>query len=444
MKSVEVNFDTLAGPTHNTSVISFGNVASASSHLKPSNPQAAALQGLEKMRFLDSLGFRQGVLPPQRRPHLPTLRLLGFRGSDHEVLKKAWSQSPTILMGVSSSAYMWTANSSTVTPSCDSADNRVHITPANLSSKFHRSIEAEITERLFKIVFPEPHFEHHPPILRGQHFSDEGAANHTCFNRAHGTLGVHLFVYGRTNFKDNLFAPKRYPVRQVFEASESIARIHRLNPSQVFFVQQNPEAIDAGVFHNDVISIGNNNVFLYHEKAFCNSDDCISELQKAVTETCETHLNCIKVLNKQVSLDDAVKSYLFNSQILTLPDSSMIILAPSECQQTPSVFKFLNELALDPDNPISKVHYFNLNESMRSGGGPACLRIRVVLNEDELAAVNPRFLFTEELYNSLASCIKKNYRTVLLPEDIANPQFFDECMEAYSAIEKIFGIENAL
>ncbi len=441
MKSIEVNFDTLAGPTQNTSVISFGNVASASSHLKPSNPQAAALQGLEKMRFLNSLGFRQGILPPQRRPHLTTLRQLGFRGSDQEVLKKAWNQIPTILMGVSSSAYMWTANSSTITPSCDSADSRVHITPANLSSKFHRSIEAASTERILKIVFPESHFDHHPPLPRGQHFSDEGAANHTCFSRVHGSPGIHLFVYGRYSFKDNLFAPKRYPARQVCEASEAIARVHRLNPSRIFFVQQNPEAIDAGVFHNDVISTGNNNVFLYHEKAFCNSENAIRDLKNAISETCETHLNCIKVLEKQVSLEDAVKSYLFNSQILTLPDSSMIILAPSECQQTPSVFKFLNDLILNPDNPLAKVYYFNLNESMRNGGGPACLRIRVVLNEDELAAVNPRFLFTEELYNSLVICIKKNYRTVILPEDIADPKFFEECMETYRAIEQIFGIE---
>lgn len=441
MKSIEVNFDTLAGPTQNTSVISYGNVASAASHLTPSNPQAAALQGLEKMRFLHSLGFRQGILPPQQRPHLQTLRQLGFHGTDQEILKRVAKENSALLMSVSSSAYMWTANSATITPSCDSKDTRVHITPANLSSKFHRSIEAARTEHILKIVFPETHFEHHPPLLRGQHFSDEGAANHTCFSRAHGTPGVHLFVFGKYSLQDNLFAPKKYPPRQACEASESIARLHRLNPSRVLFVQQNPEAVDAGVFHNDVISTGNNNLFLYHEKAFCNSDQVIRDLTKAVAETCGTNLTCIKVLENQVSLQDAVKSYLFNSQILTLPDASMIIVAPIECQQTPSVAKFLNDLILDPENPLAKIYYFNLNESMRNGGGPACLRIRVVLNEDELAAVNPRFWLTDELYEALVGCIKKHYRTVLQPEDLVDYRFYEESLQAHREIEKIFGMD---
>lgn len=442
MKAVEVNFDALVGPTHNTSVISYGNIASEKCHMASSNPRAAALQGLEKMRFLNSLGLKQGILPPQPRPHIPNLRLLGFRGTDHEVLRKAWTQSPLILMGVCSSASMWTANSSVVTPSCDSSDHRVHITPANLSSKFHRSIEASITGRVLKMAFPESHFEHHPPLPSGNYFSDEGAANHTCFSRTHGTTGVHLFVYGRNSFKDNLMAPKLYPARQTCEASEAVARFHLLNSSRVHFVQQNPEAIDAGVFHNDVISVGNNNMFLYHEKAFCNSDSFIVDLKKSVEEHCETYLNCIKVREKQVSLQDAVESYLFNSQLITLPDSSMIILAPSECQQIPSTLKFFEELAQDPNNPIGRVYYFNLNESMRSGGGPACLRLRVVLTENELAAVNPNFMFTEELYDALVQCIQKHYRTELIPENFSDPAFLDESMAAHRAIEKIFGIEH--
>lgn len=441
-KNYEVNFDALVGPTHNYSGLALGNIASKANQKSVSNPRMAALQGLDKIRFLNSLGFKQGIIPPLPRPHFETLRQLGYLGSEQEILKKSWQENPEIVMAVTSSASMWAANSATVTPSCDSEDGRVQLTPANLSSKFHRSIEAATTAKILKRIFPDPlFFKHHPPLPSGTYFSDEGAANHTCFNKHYGSSGVHLFVYGRSSFKEDAAVPKIFPPRQTLEASQAIARLHQLPPAQTIYVQQNPDAIDAGVFHNDVIAVGNNQLLLYHEKAFYDSESALQKLQEAVLEYCRTPLITIKVLEREVSIQDAVRSYLFNSQLLTLPeDDSMVLIAPTDCQEVPSVMKFLNKIIHDMGNPINRVHFLNLRESMRNGGGPACLRLRVILTENELHAVNQRFLFTEELFQALSACIQKYYRTEMTPNDLGDPYFIEESQIALKAIYQIFGI----
>ncbi|AIM22297.1 N-succinylglutamate 5-semialdehyde dehydrogenase [Serratia sp. SCBI] len=116
MSGYEVNFDGLVGPTHHYAGLSFGNEASTQHQNSVSNPQLAAKQGLLKMKALADLGFQQGVLPPQERPHLPMLRRLGFSGSDEAVLAQAMRQSPRLLSALSSASCMWTANAATVSP----------------------------------------------------------------------------------------------------------------------------------------------------------------------------------------------------------------------------------------------------------------------------------------------------------------------------------------
>src|SRR5690242_2694348 len=113
----EFNFDGLVGPTHNYGGLSPGNVASTLHGGEISNPREAALQGLEKMRFVSSLGVGQAVLPPQPRPSLKALRALGFVGSDEEVVTRAARESDHLLRLCSSAASMWTANAATVAPS---------------------------------------------------------------------------------------------------------------------------------------------------------------------------------------------------------------------------------------------------------------------------------------------------------------------------------------
>ena len=329
-----MNFDGLVGPTHNYAGLSYGNVASMEHGLTVSNPKAAAFQGLDKMKLLSDMGLVQGVLPPHDRPDIRTLRRLGFRGSDAQILSSAARKSPFLLAACYSASSMWAANAATVSPSVDTADGLVHFTPANLVSQFHRSLESEFTTLLLKAIFnDDTAFVHHPALPAAVHMSDEGAANHTRLCTSHEEGGIELFVYGRESFDRADSGPKAFPARQTLEASSAITRLHRLDPVKTVFVRQNPSAVDAGVFHNDVISVGNENVFLYHSQAFADTGSVISELTSTFRDSCHGELIGIEVSAHQVSVSEAVGTYLFNSQLVTLPDESMCLIAPLECSE---------------------------------------------------------------------------------------------------------------
>ncbi len=439
-QSDEINFDGIIGPTHNYSGLSFGNVASMEHGHLTSNPKKAALQGLEKMRTLTSLGIKQAVLPPQERPFIPILRALGYGGSDTAVLQQVWKDHPSLLLSCSSSASMWTANAATVTPSSDSADRRVHFTPANLVSKFHRSFEAPGTSFVLRRIFENPaHFVHHFPLPAQDDFADEGAANHTRFCKRHDQSGIHLFVYGRHIQNPQASQAKKFPARQTDEAAKAIARIHHLSPNQVVFAQQSPEAIDAGVFHNDVISVGNQNVFLYHEKAFVDTGSTVEQIKKLLEEQgTETFL--LPISSEQLSLEEAVKTYFFNSQLITLPNQTMALIAPQECQESDSARTLIQSLLDQPNQPIKQVIFQDIRESMQNGGGPACLRLRVVLNQKEQASMLPSILLTDTLYNQLVQWVNKYYRDRLTPQDLIDPQLLKESRQALDELTSILKI----
>ncbi len=440
MNAYEVNFDGLVGPSHNYAGLSYGNIASENNKSNYANPKQAALQGLEKMKQLHDLGFKQGLLLPHERPFIPALRRLGFTGSDENVLVKVANSDPQLLSAVSSASCMWTANAATVSPSADSANGKVNFTAANLNAKFHRAIEADCTSRILNAIFnDENKFEHHQALPSVSLFGDEGAANHTRFAENHGDLGVQLFVYGQKAFDAGSPAPKKFPARQTFEASHAIARKHQLNFDQVVFAQQSPNVIDAGVFHNDVIAVGNGNVLLYHEHAFLDSETVIEELKNKFTGD---KFIPIKVESSDVSVDQAVASYLFNSQLLSRTDHSMVLVVPSECQQIPSVASYLEKLVADTQNPINDVLPFELKQSMKNGGGPACLRLRVVLTEEELNAANQRVLLSDPLYQELTLWINKHYRDRLSQDDLRDPQLLRECYNALDELTQLLGLGN--
>lgn len=433
----EVNFDGIVGPTHNYSGLSYGNVASMHNRYSPSNPKEAALQGLEKMKFLADLGLKQAVMPPHERPHLPTLRALGFSGSDAQVIAAAARQAPDILVGCSSAAAMWCANAATVCPSADSADGLVHFTAANLTSKFHRSIEPQTTAKFLQAVFKDPaHFRHHAPLPAAAAVADEGAANHMRLCAQHGAPGVQVFVYGRHGFAANAAIPKRFPARHTREASAAIARLHALAPARTVFVQQHPLTIDAGAFHNDVVAVSNETVLFFHESAFAGKEAAIDEIkQKAAT--CGAEVVLLEVKEQDLSLHDAIATYLFNSQIVTLPNGRMAILAPTECQDNARVKSLLEHIASDPANPIDAVHYSHLRQSMSNGGGPACLRLRAVLTPQELGALHPHVLLDDTLYDKLTRWVHAHYRDRLDAKDLAAPALADESRQALDALTQI-------
>ncbi|MGQ7176569.1 N-succinylarginine dihydrolase, partial [Escherichia coli] len=281
MNAWEVNFDGLVGLTHHYAGLSFGNEASTRHRFQVSNPRQAAKQGLLKMKALADAGFPQAVIPPHERPFIPVLRQLGFSGSDEQVLEKVARQAPHWLSSVSSASPMWVANAATIAPSADTLDGKVHLTVANLNNKFHRSLEAHVTESLLKAIFnDEEKFSVHSALPQVALLGDEGAANHNRLGGHYGEPGMQLFVYGREEGNDT--RPSRYPARQTREASEAVARLNQVNPQQVIFAQQNPDVIDQGVFHNDVIAVSNRQVLFCHQQAFARQSQLLANLRARV------------------------------------------------------------------------------------------------------------------------------------------------------------------
>lgn len=440
MSAFEMNLDGLVGPTHNYAGLSYGNIASLSNEAGVSNPKEAAKQGLSKMKALADMGFRQGILLPHERPAIWSLRELGFTGTDAEVLAKVAKQNPAILSAVSSASCMWTANAGTVSPSADTSDGRVHFTAANLNAKFHRSIEHPTTTRMLKAIFSdEQRFAHHDALPPVSFFGDEGAANHTRFCGRYDEPGVELFVYGQEAFNKQAPKPTQFPARQSLEASQAIARLHGLSDDRAVFALQKPETIDAGVFHNDVIAVGNGNVLFYHQEAFHDTESVLDELQRKLADV---ELIPVRVPTAAVSVEDAVRSYLFNSQLLTKDDGSMMLVVPGECREIQSVSDYLDQLIDDASHPINSVQVFDLKQSMQNGGGPACLRLRVALNETEYQAMNPGVILTDELFTTLNDWVDRHYRDRLSQADLADPQLLVESRDALDELTRITRVGN--
>lgn len=438
MSGIEANFDGLVGPTHHYAGLSIGNEASLNNKNQTSNPKQAALQGLNKMKALSDMGFVQGILPPQPRPNLEILRQIGFQGSPAAVIAQA-AKHPFLLSAFSSASSMWTANAATVSPSADSLDHRVHFTVANLNNKLHRHYEAAITADILRATFNNPdYFVHHDALPSHGDFGDEGAANHNRFCADYDQPGIQLFVYGR-QVTGNALQPQRYPARQTREASEAIARLHQLSPENTFYAQQNPAVIDQGVFHNDVISVSNQNVFFYHQQAFVNSKALLTELQRA-SDRLAIDFKGIEVPQAVVSVEDAVASYLFNSQLLTTREGVMSLIVPEECRQKENVWAYLQALVESQQTPIRAITSFDLRESMRNGGGPACLRLRVALSERELNAVNPHSLMTQARYDALKAWVNTHYRDRFSAQDLADPQLIDEVHTALDELTTLLSL----
>lgn len=440
-QAFEANFDGLVGPTHNYAGLSYGNIASMSHKAAISNPREAALQGLKKAKALADKGFKQGLIAPQERPDVGFLRKIGFTGSDAQVLSSAQKKSPELLAAACSASSMWTANAATVSPSADSADKKVHFTAANLNQKIHRAIEHTTTSRVLKAIFKdEKHFAHHEALPLSDTLGDEGAANHTRFCRAYGERGVQFFVYGRVALQPDSLQPKRFPARHTLEASQSVARLHQIPDEQLVFGQQNPECIDMGAFHNDVVSVGNQNTLFYHERSFVDSDRLMGTLSERFEKICGEKFIGVRVPNDRVPIKDAVTSYLFNSQLITLAPGKMALVAPTECEETPTVREYLKEMLAAKKSPIQEVLYFDLRQSMNNGGGPACLRLRVVLTEEEWAATNQNVLMNDKNYEVLTKWVEKHYRDRLTADDLADPQLVLECRTALDELTQIMGL----
>jgi succinylarginine dihydrolase len=187
-----------------------------------------------------------------------------------------------------------------------------------------------------------------------------------------------------------------------------------------------------------VIAVGNHNTLFCHELAFVEPQGVYDELRAKLGKL-NAKFDVIEVPDGQVGVSDAVTSYLFNSQLLTRPDGKQVLVVPQECRENPRVAEYLDGLT-SRDGPIDDVLIFDLRESMKNGGGPACLRLRVVLSEAERAAVAPGVWINDTLFGRLDGWIEKHYRDRLAPADLTDPSLLLESRTALDELTQILGL----
>ena len=408
----EINFDGIVGPSHNYAGLSLGNIASASHKGDPSYPRAAALQGLAKMRGNMARGLAQGFLLPLPRPNGALLeRLAADATADRALVAAAWSASS-----------MWTANAATVSPAPDTADGRCHLTPANLSTMLHRAQEWRDTKRQLDLAFADVvHFAVHDAVPGS--FGDEGAANHMRLCERHGAAGVEVFVYGRPG--------GRFPARQHEQASRAVARLHGLDPARTVFVEQNPAAIEAGAFHNDVVAVANERVLFCHAEAFADQAGAYEAIRAKFPA-----LEVVEVPASAVSLEEAIRTYLFNAQLVTLPSGEMALVVPEECRESASVWTWCKAMVAG-NGPIRQILPVDVRQSMANGGGPACLRLRVVADP---ATVDPRFLLDEATADRIEAAIAATWPEQIDPSDLGNQALAADVRTARLSLLETLGL----
>jgi succinylarginine dihydrolase len=421
----EINFDGIIGPSHNYAGLSLGNLASASNAGAVSHPRAAALQGIEKMRVNLRLGLVQGIFLPQWRPDAHWLASLGTSLAEAQ---------PHIRAAAMSASSMWAANAATVSPASDTADGLTHLTVSNLMTMPHRSHEWPQTLNQLRTAFSaRDAFVVHDPIPAP--FGDEGAANHMRLCERHDAPGVEIFVYGE--------AGGPFPARQHVEASRAVARLHTLSPARTLFVRQSEEAIAAGAFHNDVVAVANETVLFTHEQAFADKDRFYAALRNILPT-----VQIIEVPASAVSLTDAIRSYVFNAQLVTLPDDSpstgrgagMALVLPSEAQQVPAVWQWLEALVAG-NGPIRRLEPVDVRQSMANGGGPACLRLRVVADP---ADIDPRFLVDEGKLDSIAAIIAGYWPERIAPDDLNDTRLIASIEQSWLTLVDHLGLSGDL
>jgi succinylarginine dihydrolase len=402
----EINFDGIVGPSHNYAGLSFGNVASMSHFGEVSSPRAAALQGIDKMRANLALGLAQGISVPHPRPHRAWLAKLGADIEDAD---------PSLAANAMSASAMWAANAATVSPAPDTADGKCHLTVANLKTMPHRSHEWPATLAQLELAFANAAFAVHAPDPSA--FGDEGAANHMRLSAGHAERGVEIFVYGVSG--------GAFPARQHIEASKAIARLHRLESDRTIFVQQSDESIAAGAFHNDVVAVANERVLFAHELAFADKQPLLAACSALVAG-----FEYVEVAATDVPLEDAIRSYLFNAQLVTPPDGQMTLIVPMEARETPSVWRWI-ERHLAGNGPIRRVELVDVRQSMANGGGPACLRLRVVADP---ATVDPRFLVDSAKLDRIADVVRQYWPEQIAHDELQRPALIADVERARAAL----------
>jgi succinylarginine dihydrolase len=391
-KKTQMFVTCMPGPTHHFGGHSIGNLASMQSKGAVSNPKAAAMEWLQHLKLINELGGIQYILPPHRRPNIMT-------------------HNPTLLDV--SSAFMWMANGAHFIPSKPAC-----IIPANMCATPHRSKEHRFNKYWLRRLFSGTDIS----VLNVLDSPDEGAANDIYLWNPDTEQGLSVFISGATS--------TNFPIRQSKTAYHQLIQQQCL--SNYFLLTQHNEAIDSGVFHNDVISFGYGPYIFCHEQAFQNQPSGLSALSEHFLSECGIPLQIIQVLADQLSLQEAIATYLFNSQIIVLNDD-VTLVCPIQVKNNPKAFNIVSDWK--DCGYINNIAFTDLTHSLMNGGGPACLRMSCMVAPNTIASVSPEFKFSVSLFNQLTDIVMATYPSSCSLSDIqSDPNTYRQIVRNIEAV----------
>jgi succinylarginine dihydrolase len=186
------------------------------------------------------------------------------------------------------------------------------------------------------------------------------------------------------------------------------------------------------------VSLANEEVFIFHQEAFADR----VELERVLHHLKEhvKGFHPIEILSEDISLDDLVSSYLLNSQLITVDNNEMMMLLPEEVQNHPNCMRWLDEI--QSSSPIKYLEFVDIRQSMMNGGGPACLRFKAVVNNDEFDRLNERFLLSPTKLMDLRTLVSKHYRDKLHPEDLLDIKFMQESYTFLDELTQLLDLGN--
>jgi succinylarginine dihydrolase len=186
-----------------------------------------------------------------------------------------------------------------------------------------------------------------------------------------------------------------------------------------------------------VVAVSNGATLIFHEDA-CDDADAVIEALRRKLAARGAELLAAAARREALSLSEAVASYVFNSQLVTLPDGAAALIAPAEAEASPRARAFVAEAMAA--GAFREVHYVDVRESMRNGGGPACLRLRVVLTGAERAALAGATLMDEARLDAVEALVRAHYRDRLDPADLVDPQLLEESRTFLDRLSALLGL----
>lgn len=375
----QVFIDCMPGPTSHFGGHSIGNIASMTSKNMPSNPKKAAIEWLDKVSLVQSLGAKQIVLPPHRRPLI--------HHANHPRLENL------------SSGFIWMANAGHFIPATDTTLHAHQFIPANMKSGHHRKNEHRFHAYWIKQILKNINHHIHSPLRA----CDEGAAN--AIRLWKNNQSIFILVHGH---------PKTaFPSRQSKDSFNELQSLVKLK--NLIILQQKSKAIDHGVFHNDVISFGFKNVLFCHEHSFEDQKNQLYQLNQLFLNTTKSKLHIIQINEQDLPLTECIDTYLFNSQVILI-NNKITLLSPKAAKRNEKSFKIIQEWIAN--DYIHDVKFIDINSSLMNGGGPACLRLCIYLLDSEIHAIPRQFWLTSKKINELKQIIETKYPSSLDLSDI--------------------------